>query len=91
MDALTLTSAYEILRQPLGEILPKVSAALAPLIPHADAAELSTHCAHSPFKSLGGTELLTGAELTPLLLAGVPGTPGRASRRSAAGRARSSP
>ncbi|ALO09301.1 Transcriptional regulator, LuxR family [Streptomyces venezuelae] len=75
MDALTLTTAYEILRQPLGEILPKVSATLAPLIPHVDAAELSTHCAHSPFKALGGTELLTAAELTPLLLAGVPGNP----------------
>ncbi|MCZ0980091.1 hypothetical protein O1L60_16990 [Streptomyces diastatochromogenes] len=75
MDALTLTTAYEIIRQPLGEILPKVSAALAPLIPHADAAELSTHCAHSPFKTLGGTELMTAAELTPLLAAGVPGEP----------------
>ncbi|XUL99515.1 hypothetical protein ACQ86F_20530 [Streptomyces venezuelae ATCC 10712] len=48
MDAPTLTTAYEIIRQPLGEILPKVSAALAPLVPHVDAAELSTHCAHSP-------------------------------------------
>ncbi|MFF8834361.1 LuxR C-terminal-related transcriptional regulator [Streptomyces sp. NPDC015130] len=75
MDALTLTTAYEILRQPLGEILPRVSAALAPLVPHVDAAELSTHCAHSPFKALGGTELLTGAELAPLLMAGVPGNP----------------
>ncbi|MER5201904.1 LuxR C-terminal-related transcriptional regulator [Streptomyces sp. NPDC002825] len=75
MDALTLTTAYEIIRQPLGEILPKVSAALAPLVPHADAAELSTHCAHSPFKALGGTELMTAAELTPLLAAGVPGAP----------------
>lgn len=40
-----------------------------------DAAELSTHCAHSPFKALGGTELLTAAELAPLLTAGVPGSP----------------
>ncbi|MFJ7989648.1 LuxR C-terminal-related transcriptional regulator [Streptomyces sp. NPDC096351] len=75
MDAHTLTTAYEIIRQPLGEILPKVSAALAPLVPHVDAAELSTHCAHSPFKALGGTELLTAAELAPLLAAGVPGQP----------------
>ncbi|MER5963784.1 LuxR C-terminal-related transcriptional regulator [Streptomyces sp. NPDC002057] len=75
MDALTLTTAYEIIRQPLGEILPAVSAALAPLVPHVDAAELSTHCAHSPFKTLGGTELLTAAELAPLLAAGVPGSP----------------
>ncbi|MFE3069327.1 LuxR C-terminal-related transcriptional regulator [Streptomyces sp. NPDC059247] len=75
MDALTLTAAYEIIRQPLGEILPEVSAALAPLIPHVDAAELSTHCAHSPFKTLGGTALLTGAELAPLLASGIPGEP----------------
>lgn len=40
-----------------------------------DAAELSTHCAHSPFKALGGTELLTASELVPLLAAGVPGSP----------------
>ncbi|WP_234104600.1 helix-turn-helix transcriptional regulator [Streptomyces venezuelae] len=71
----TLTTAYEIIRQPLGEILPRVSAALAPLVPHVDAAELSTHCAHSPFKALGGTELLTASELVPLLAAGVPGSP----------------
>ncbi|MFB6840849.1 LuxR C-terminal-related transcriptional regulator [Streptomyces sp. NPDC056361] len=75
MDALTLTAAYEILRQPLGEILPRVSAALAPVVPHVDAAELSTHCAHSPFKAIGGTEGLTGSELAPLLAAGVPGSP----------------
>lgn len=75
MDALTLTAAYEILRRPLGEILPRVSASLAPLIPHVDAAELSTHCAHSPFKTIGGTEGLSVSELTPLLLAGVPGSP----------------
>ncbi|MGA5063258.1 LuxR C-terminal-related transcriptional regulator [Streptomyces exfoliatus] len=75
MDALTLATAYEIIRQPLGEILPEVSAALDPLVPHVDAAELSTHCAHSPFKTLGGTELLTAAELAPLLTAGVPGSP----------------
>ncbi|MER7620758.1 LuxR C-terminal-related transcriptional regulator [Streptomyces sp. NPDC126503] len=75
MDALTLTTAYEILRQPLGDILPRVSAALAPIVPHVGAAELSTHCAHSPFKTAGGTELLTAAELAPLLDAGVPGKP----------------
>ncbi|MFI1974349.1 LuxR C-terminal-related transcriptional regulator [Streptomyces wedmorensis] len=75
MDAFTLTAAYEILRQPLGEILPKVSAALATVVPHVDAAELSTHCAHSPFKAIGGTEGLATSELEPLLTAGVPGTP----------------
>ncbi|MEU6880137.1 LuxR C-terminal-related transcriptional regulator [Streptomyces sp. NPDC046712] len=75
MDATTLTTAYEIIRQPLGEILPRLSAALAPLIPHRTAAELSTHCAHSPFKAVGETALLTAAELTPLLSSGTPGSP----------------
>ncbi|MFF8275236.1 LuxR C-terminal-related transcriptional regulator [Streptomyces lateritius] len=75
MDATTLNTAYEIIRQPLGEILPRVSAALAPLIPHRGAAELSTHCAHSPFKAVGETDLLTAAELTPLLMSGKAGAP----------------
>ncbi|MET9434133.1 LuxR C-terminal-related transcriptional regulator [Streptomyces sp. NPDC006551] len=75
MDATTLSTAYEIIRQPLGEILPRVSAALAPLIPHRGAAELSTHCAHSPFKSVGETDALLASDLTPLLASGVPGTP----------------
>ncbi|MEV8590307.1 LuxR C-terminal-related transcriptional regulator [Streptomyces sp. NPDC051180] len=75
MDALTLTTVYEILRQPLGRILPRVSAALGPLVPHAEAAELSTHCAHSPFKTTAGTDGPTASELAPLLAAGVPGAP----------------
>ncbi|MEV4944175.1 LuxR C-terminal-related transcriptional regulator [Streptomyces sp. NPDC053755] len=75
MDATTLTTAYEIIRQPLGEILPRLSAALAPLVPHRGAAELSTHCAHSPFKSVGETDPLVAADLAPLLDSGVPGSP----------------
>ncbi|WP_137988589.1 helix-turn-helix transcriptional regulator [Streptomyces vilmorinianum] len=75
MDATTLTTAYEIIRQPLGQILPRLSQALAPLVPHRTAAELSTHCAHSPFKAVGDTDLLTAAELTPLLASGTPGSP----------------
>lgn len=75
MDATTLTTAYEIIRQPLGEILPRLSAVLAPLIPHRAAAELSTHCAHSPFKAVDESGLLTAAELTPLLASGTPGSP----------------
>ncbi|MFF9013672.1 LuxR C-terminal-related transcriptional regulator [Streptomyces sp. NPDC014870] len=77
MDALTLTTAYEIIRQPLGRILPRLSAALGPLIPHDAAAELATHCAHSPYKSVGepGPGLPTAAELTPLLASGIPGRP----------------
>ncbi|MFD7323678.1 LuxR C-terminal-related transcriptional regulator [Streptomyces sp. NPDC059875] len=75
MDATTLTTAYEIIRQPLGEILPRLSAALAPLIPHRAAAELSTHCAHSPFKAVDESGLINAAELAPLLASGTPGSP----------------
>lgn len=71
-----LLAAHDVIRQPLGEILPRLSEVLEPLIPHRAAVELSTHCAHSPFKRTGGTELpFTPAELTPLLAAGVPGEP----------------
>ncbi|MGW2015456.1 LuxR C-terminal-related transcriptional regulator [Streptomyces sp. NPDC001927] len=77
MDAITLTTAYEVIRQPLGQILPRLSAALGPLIPHRAAAELATHCAHSPYKSVGEPAhgLPTAAELTPLLASGTPGQP----------------
>ncbi|GAA2794656.1 helix-turn-helix transcriptional regulator [Streptomyces showdoensis] len=71
-----LLAAHDVIRQPLGEILPRLSEVLAPLIPHLAAAELSTHCAHSPFKRTGDAALpYTAAELTPLLAAGVPGAP----------------
>ncbi|MEU3607904.1 LuxR C-terminal-related transcriptional regulator [Streptomyces sp. NPDC035033] len=75
MDPLTLTTAYEILRSPLDQVLGRLSAALAPLVPHLGAAELSTHCAHSPFKRTGATDGLTTADLAPLLATGVPGEP----------------
>lgn len=73
-----LTAAYEVIRQPLGEILPRLSAVLAELVPHRAAAELSTHCAHSPFKTYGDAELsgrLSTAHLAPLLASGIPGRP----------------
>ncbi|MFF8291294.1 LuxR C-terminal-related transcriptional regulator [Streptomyces sp. NPDC016309] len=79
MTALTaLTAAYDVVRQPLGEILPRLSAVLAGTVPHRAAAELSTHCAHSPFKSYGDgsvTGRLTTADLAPLLASGVAGRP----------------
>ncbi|MFJ3584813.1 LuxR C-terminal-related transcriptional regulator [Streptomyces sp. NPDC090127] len=77
MDAHTLNSAYEIIQQPLGRILPRLSAVLAPLVPHRAAAELATHCAHSPYKSVGepGALVPSAAELDPLLAAGTPGRP----------------
>ncbi|MFF8373191.1 LuxR C-terminal-related transcriptional regulator [Streptomyces lydicus] len=73
-----LTAAYEVIRQPLGEILPRLSAVLAELVPHRAAAELSTHCVHSPFKTSGDPEIidrLSTADLAPLLASGVPGRP----------------
>ncbi|WP_274563990.1 helix-turn-helix transcriptional regulator [Streptomyces spiramyceticus] len=71
-----LTAGYDVIRQPLGEILPRLSATLAELVPHLAAAELSTHCAHSPFKAVGEPEFaarISAADLEPLFVAGVPG------------------
>lgn len=73
-----LTAAFEVIRQPLGEILPRLSTVLAELVPHRAAAELSTHCAHSPFKTYGDPEItgrLSTADLAPLLASGIPGRP----------------
>ncbi|AZS69746.1 helix-turn-helix transcriptional regulator [Streptomyces lydicus] len=73
-----LTAAYEVIRQPLGEIVPRLSAVLAELVPHRAVAELSTHCAHSPFKTYGAAEItgrLSTADLAPLLASGIPGRP----------------
>ncbi|MFJ3904553.1 LuxR C-terminal-related transcriptional regulator [Streptomyces sp. NPDC090025] len=75
-----LLAAHDVIRQPLGAILPRLSQVLDGLIPHRAAAELSTHCAHSPFKRTGAPEAdgeppVTAAELAPLLAAGVAGRP----------------
>jgi DNA-binding CsgD family transcriptional regulator len=64
-----LAAAHEVIRQPLGQILPRLSATLQKLVPHRAAAELSTNCAHSPFKAYGDQALagrITLAELHPL-------------------------
>lgn len=81
-----LTAAYEVIRQPLGEILPRLSGVLAGLVAHRAAAELSTHCAHSPFKTHGDPEIaarLTTADLAPLLASGTPGRPWQGTLRLA--------
>ncbi|MFG2141215.1 LuxR C-terminal-related transcriptional regulator [Streptomyces sp. NPDC048650] len=78
-----LTAAYEVIRRPLGEILPRLSSVLADLVPHRAAAELSTHCAHSPFKTHGDPEItgrLATADLVPLLASGTPGHPWQGTR-----------
>ncbi|MFF2775269.1 LuxR C-terminal-related transcriptional regulator [Streptomyces sp. NPDC058052] len=81
MDPLTLTTVHEILSRPLDGVLAQLSAALAPVVPHTGAAELSTHCAHSPFKTTGEAAGSTTAELVPLLAAGVPGEPWQGTAR----------
>ncbi|MBI0381509.1 helix-turn-helix transcriptional regulator, partial [Streptomyces albiflaviniger] len=43
-----LTAAVDVIRAPLGEILPRVSAALSEAIAHRVVAELSGNCPHSP-------------------------------------------
>ncbi|MFE7776519.1 LuxR C-terminal-related transcriptional regulator [Streptomyces sp. NPDC057445] len=73
-----LTAAYDVIRQPLGEILPRLSSVLSGLVPHRAAAELSTHCAHSPLKAHGEPEIVdrtTTADLAPLLASGIAGRP----------------
>ncbi|MEV6329662.1 LuxR C-terminal-related transcriptional regulator [Streptomyces sp. NPDC051909] len=71
-----LSAARDIIGRPLGAVLPRLSEVLAELIPHRAAVELSTHCAHSPFKRTGAPELpITAAELAPLLAAGTAGRP----------------
>ncbi|MFI6105761.1 LuxR C-terminal-related transcriptional regulator [Streptomyces sp. NPDC051310] len=87
MTALTaLSAAYDVIRQPLGQILPRLSRVLADVVPHRAVAELSTHCAHSPFKTYGEadiTDRLTTADLAPLLASGVAGRPWQGTLRLA--------
>jgi DNA-binding CsgD family transcriptional regulator len=73
-----LNAAHEVLRQPLGGLLPRLSELVAGLIPHAAAAELATTCAYAPFKTHGDPEItgrLSSADLAPLLSTGTPGRP----------------
>lgn len=65
--ARTPAAVHDILRQPLGEILPRLAGVLRDLVPHGAAAELATHCAHSPVKTTGDTAL------TPGVTAAAPG------------------
>ncbi len=77
-SAPALAAAHEVIRQPLGEILPRLSRVLNGLVPHLAAAELSTHCAHSPFKTSGDSalaEAITLAEMHPLIASAAAGKP----------------
>ncbi|MFE4871817.1 LuxR C-terminal-related transcriptional regulator [Streptomyces sp. NPDC056682] len=74
-----LSLAAELVRAPMERLLPLLSDAVAPLVPHTLAAELSPHCAHSPFKAHGRTEAgagrITVPELRTIAAAVVPGRP----------------
>ncbi|MGW5650633.1 LuxR C-terminal-related transcriptional regulator [Streptomyces humi] len=74
-----LTTAADIIRAPLGEILPRLSAALADAVPHRAVAELSGSCARSPVKSHsvepGGAFPVTAAELAVVAKLAQPGRP----------------
>ncbi|MEV5282589.1 LuxR C-terminal-related transcriptional regulator [Streptomyces sp. NPDC051994] len=75
-----LSLAAELVRAPLERLLPLLSDAVAPLVPHTLAAELSPYCAHSPFKTHGRTEAapagrITVTELRTIAAAVVPGSP----------------
>ncbi|WP_323180856.1 LuxR C-terminal-related transcriptional regulator [Streptomyces sp. NBC_01142] len=80
-----LAVAYDVIRQPLGEILPRLSTALDGLVPHLAAAELSTHCAHSPFKAYGDrgsvAGRITAAEMHPLAASVPAGQPWQGTAR----------
>ncbi|MFF3689908.1 LuxR C-terminal-related transcriptional regulator [Streptomyces sp. NPDC002187] len=80
--ASALAAAQDVIRQPLGQVLPRLSATVAPLVPHLAVAERSTHCAHSPFKSHtaagvpdGAVGRITSAELDPLVASVSAGSP----------------
>ncbi|MFF3326617.1 LuxR C-terminal-related transcriptional regulator [Streptomyces sp. NPDC002889] len=80
-----LAAAHDVIRQPLGGVLPRLSATLAALVPHLAVAERSTHCAHSPFKthSASGNAVgrITAAELDPLTVSVPAGRPWQGTAR----------
>ena len=62
MDLLT---AVEVIQAPLGEMLPRLSEALAATIPHRAIAELA-NCSFAPFKFRGESPGPTTADLDAL-------------------------
>ncbi|WP_305890078.1 response regulator transcription factor [Streptomyces rugosispiralis] len=66
-----LTAAVDVIRAPLGEILPRLSAALSEAIGHQAMAELSGNCPHSPFKAHGDPPGDPGTAITSAELAAV--------------------
>ncbi|MFD9910939.1 LuxR C-terminal-related transcriptional regulator [Streptomyces sp. NPDC059063] len=78
-----LADATEVIRAPLGETLPRLSAVVARRLPHHALAELAPHCSYAPFKAYaaasgGDPELagrITAADLDPLFATVRPGKP----------------
>ncbi|GAB2889219.1 response regulator transcription factor [Streptomyces deserti] len=73
-----LMAAFEVIRAPLSEALPRLSAALAVPVPHRALADLSANCPYAPFQVYGDStgeagSVITTAEvaaLRPLVAAG---------------------
>ncbi|MFG2629611.1 hypothetical protein [Streptomyces sp. NPDC048473] len=73
-----LNAAAELLASPPDLLLPRLSRTLGDTVPHLAAAELSTHCAHSPFKTTGDPEVpgrMSAAEMDRLVATVAPGHP----------------
>ncbi|MEV7976780.1 LuxR C-terminal-related transcriptional regulator [Streptomyces sp. NPDC086519] len=59
-----LMAAVDVIRAPLIETLPRLSAALAGAIPHRGLADLSANCAYAPFKVHGESPGKPGSAIT---------------------------
>ncbi|MGW7615822.1 hypothetical protein ACWGLG_08125 [Streptomyces antimycoticus] len=81
-----LTAAVDVIRAPLGEILPRLSDALSEAIPHRALAELSGNCQHSPFKTHGHPPGDPGSAITTVEMAAL--APSARAEGSRQGRAR---
>jgi DNA-binding CsgD family transcriptional regulator len=66
----SVTAAIAAVQQaPLSDVLPRLSALLAPLVPHTAAAQLTDFCGYSPLKTTGAGEItaaITSTELSRL-------------------------
>ncbi|MFE5118494.1 LuxR C-terminal-related transcriptional regulator [Streptomyces sp. NPDC056669] len=81
-----LTAAVDVIRAPLGEILPRLSDALSEAIGHRALAELSGNCPHSPFKTHGHPSGDPGSAITTVEMAAL--SPAARTEGSWQGRAR---
>ncbi|GAA0314361.1 response regulator transcription factor [Streptomyces turgidiscabies] len=59
-----LVTAFEVIRAPLSEALPRLSASLAGPIPHRGLADLSANCPYAPFQVHGDSPGGAGSSIT---------------------------